>query len=51
MADNARTNKHTADPSTPDVEELRTQAEQARQSGDTARAAQLDEQVRQAEAK
>lgn len=55
MADNARTNKHTAaDPSavqSSDVERLRTEAEQARQSGDTARAEQLDAQVREAEAK
>lgn len=50
MADN-RASKHTTADQSTDVEALRRQCEQAQQSGDTARVTQLDEQIRQAEAK
>ena len=51
MADN-RASKHTAaDKPTADVDALSVQRDEANAVGDTDRAAQLDEQIRQAEAK
>jgi hypothetical protein len=51
MASTDSTGKRTPGSSNPatDVNDLRRQADEARNGGDTARAAQLDEQVRQAE--
>jgi hypothetical protein len=46
MAENPRSSKHTG---RVDVEKLRAEAVQARSQGDETRAAQLEEQIREAE--
>jgi len=52
MADNtARTPKTNSGSANAEVEQLRKQAQEARTAGDTARADELDAQVREAEGK